>query len=142
MSRPPRRDQGAAAVELTLLVPIVTLLVAMAVGGGRVWLARTAVEQAAHSAARAATLARGVDAAQAAAQKIFRQNLRQKGIACQSEKMTIDTSGFAVRVGRSAMVTVRVDCRVNLSDVALPGMPGSMLLSATARSPLDTYRER
>ena len=53
------RDQrGAAAVELTLLVPALLLTLGLLVAGGRPWFARTTVNEAAQTAARAASLAR------------------------------------------------------------------------------------
>jgi hypothetical protein len=33
-------------------------------------------------------------------------------------------------------------CTVNLSDLSAPGIPGTKLVTATATSPLDTFRER
>ena len=141
-SRSRRGDRGAAATELALLVPVVALLLSVVVGGARTWLARSAVEQAAGSAARAAALERGPGAAEKAARSAFRQNLRQRGTDCHNERLSIDTAGFAVSTGRPAAVTVRVECRVSLSDVMVPGLPGTLRVQATARAPLDTYRER
>jgi hypothetical protein len=45
-------------------------------------------------------------------------------------------------VGTPASVTATVTCVVNLSDVAIPGLPGTRTITATMSSPLDTYRER
>ena len=42
----------------------------------------------------------------------------------------------------TASVTATVTCVVNLSDVAVPGLPGTRTITATMSSPLDTYRER
>ena len=54
----------------------------------------------------------------------------------------MDTSGFASPVGPPANVTATVTCVVNLSDVAVPGLPGTRTITATMTSPLDTFRER
>ena len=37
---------------------------------------------------------------------------------------------------------VAVATAVPLADLAIPGLPGSMTITGTASSPLDTYRER
>jgi hypothetical protein len=39
-------------------------------------------------------------------------------------------------------VNVTVSCRLDLSDLAIPGVPGSRVMRATMSSPLDTWRER
>ena len=53
-----------------------------------------------------------------------------------------DTTGFARPVGTPATITATVSCLVRLSDLAMPGLGGSRTVTATASSPLDTYRER
>ena len=57
-------------------------------------------------------------------------------------KVALDTSGFAIRPGQSATVTATVTCPVRLSDLAVPGLPGTRTVSHTATSSLDTFRER
>ncbi|WP_198671964.1 TadE/TadG family type IV pilus assembly protein, partial [Desertihabitans aurantiacus] len=46
-SRPIRGDRGAAAAELALVVPVLVMIIGLVVAGGRLWLARQAVEDAA-----------------------------------------------------------------------------------------------
>ena len=48
-----RNQRGSAAVEITMLVPALLLTLGLIVVGGRVWFARTTVNEAAHAAARA-----------------------------------------------------------------------------------------
>jgi len=45
-------------------------------------------------------------------------------------------------VGTPATVTATVRCVVNLADLAVPGVPGARTVTATASSPVDTFRER
>jgi hypothetical protein len=45
-------------------------------------------------------------------------------------------------VGETATVSVTVHCRLDLSDLSVPGVPGSRLIEATMTSPIDTWRER
>jgi Flp pilus assembly protein TadG len=42
----------------------------------------------------------------------------------------------------ATMVSARVTCKVRLSDVAAPGMPGSRTVTRMHRSPLDPFRGR
>jgi hypothetical protein len=63
-------------------------------------------------------------------------------VHCAVVTVAVDTSGFAVRLGQPASVTVEVSCRVRLADLALPGVPGRRILTGRAVSPLDPYRGR
>jgi hypothetical protein len=55
----------------------------------------------------------------------------------------IDTSQFtSIPAGRPAAVTAVVSCAVPLANLAVPGLPGTVRLSARFISPLDTYRSR
>ena len=44
--------------------------------------------------------------------------------------------------GATSAVSATVACRVDLSGVALPGLPGSLTIESTVYSPLDTFRGR
>jgi hypothetical protein len=39
-------------------------------------------------------------------------------------------------------VTATVTCKVEVADLAIPGLPGTRTITATASSPVDAYRER
>lgn len=135
------RERGASVVEVVILAPALGLFLALIIAGGRVALAHQAVEASAAEAARAASIARtqgqaGADATTAAASSLASQSTR-----CASTAVSVDTSGFATPVGTPASVGATVTCEVDLAGL-LPGLPGSMTITATMRSPLDTYRER
>src|SRR4029453_2774562 len=135
-------QQGAAAVELTLLVPALLLVLGLLVAGGRLWFARTTVNEAAQTAARAAFLARSSTAAIAAGREAGSQSLATAGLRCSSTSVSISTAAFAVRVGTPSTVTSRILCKVDFSDVFLPGWPGSLQLTGGGSAALDTYRGR
>ncbi len=137
-----RTDRGAAATELAILVPVLVLLLSVVVGGGRVWTARSSVQQAAGAAARAASLERTPAAAQAVARQAFTRNLAQQGLTCASAALDVDARGLAKPPGTSATVSVRARCRVELRDVLVPGMPGAVDAEATGVAVVDTYRGR
>ena len=42
----------------------------------------------------------------------------------------------------TAQVTATVTCKVDVADLAIPGLPGTRTITATASSPVDAYRER
>jgi hypothetical protein len=57
--------------------------------------------------------------------------------------VTVDTAGFAAAPGQPATpVIATVTCSVPLSQLALPGLPGSAGLTSTFTSVIDLYRQR
>lgn len=143
MMRPLRRDErGSAAIEAAIGVPAFLLFVALIIGAGRVAIARQAVEAAAAEAARSASIERTQSAAARAAADAAAATLSNQQLQCLSTVVAVDTSGFAVPVGTPASVSATVTCVVNLGDISVPGLPGSLTISETVSSPLDTYRGR
>ena len=137
-----RGQRGSAAVELTLAVPALMIVLALLVAGGRLWFARTAVTDAAYSAARSGSLARTAGQAQSDSQRAADRSLATAGLRCASRSVGVDTGGFGVPVGTPATVETAVTCVVPFADLTLPGMPGSITLRAAGSSALDTYRAR
>jgi Flp pilus assembly protein TadG len=135
-------QRGAAAVELTLLVPALLLILGLLVAGGRLWFARTTVNEAAQTAARAASLARSSTAAIAAGRDAGSQSLATAGLRCRSTSVSVSTAAFSVPVGPPSTVTSTILCLVDFSDVFLPGFPGSLQLTGHGSAALDTYRSR
>ena len=139
---PGHDEHGSSAVELALLVPILVVMLGLLIGGGRLWFARTTVHEAAQTAARAASLARSSGQAAADGPAAGRQSLATAGLTCATSSVSVDTAAFAVPVGRPASISARISCTVPFEDVFLPGMPGSIDLTASGSSALDTYRSR
>ena len=135
-------ERGAVAVELALLAPVVVLLLTVLIFGSRLWLARSAVTDAAAAASRAATLARTVGEAQESGQSAAVKNLATQGLTCSPSTVALDLGAFATPAGQPARVTARVSCTVSMADLLLPGIPGSVLIDASGSSALDTYRGR
>jgi Flp pilus assembly protein TadG len=136
-----RRERGNAALELVILGPVLLFLFGLLIAAGRTSIAQGSVAAAARDAARQASISRSPAAAQAAALASAQQALSQDSIDC-TPVVTVNTAGFAVAVGLPAQVTARVTCQVSLSDLLVPGMPGTRTLRASFTSPLDPYRAR
>ena len=138
-----RRDErGSASIEAAIGIPAFTLFVGLIIFGGRTATTHQALESAAADAARSASIERAAPAAQQAAEQAARSSLSNQQIHCLAIHVTVDASGFQTAVGQDAHVAVTVTCRLDLSDLAVPGVPGSRTLRATMSSPLDTWRER
>lgn len=135
------RDRGSATLELVIFAPVMLGVIATVVMAGRVAIAGNTIDQAAYSAARAASLARNAADAEAAANGVIDSVVADNSIPC-TPAVTIDTTEFARPVGETATVSVDLSCTVDLSDLIAEWIPGSVTLDGAATSVLDTYRER
>ncbi len=135
-----RDERGAAALEFVIIVPALLLIIGLMVAGGRLHHARSTVTGAAESAARAASLARSAPVARSDAQSVAASETADLECA-GGPATTVDTSGFAVPVGRPASVRVKVSCDVPLLGVS-PGLPATVPVHAESESVLDRYRGR
>ena len=140
--RTPRNQRGSATVEIALLVPALLITLGLLAVGGRIWFARTTVNEAATSAARAASLSRSAGEAATAGRDAAARSLATEGLRCTSTTVAVDTTAFAVPVGTPATITTSISCRVAYADLILPFVPGSIDLAAGGASALDTYRSR
>lgn len=129
-------EQGSAAVELVLVTPLLVLLLLVVVGLGRLTDARLIVADAAHQAARAASLARTENDARAQAQQAASAELREAGASCTRPSVRLTTGGLAP--GATVMATV--SCTADLSDLTGSRMPGHVSLTGTASSVVDSFR--
>lgn len=135
-------DRGSAVLEMVILAPVLLLFVVLVIAGGRVTIAQQAVQSAASESARAASIARNPTEAAGKATAAGGASLTNQDVRCATADVTVDTTGFTVTVGTPATVAATVTCVVDLSDLAVPGVPGSHTLTSTMTSPLDTYRSR
>lgn len=143
MLRRLRSDRGNAALELVLLAPVILMMIGLVVAAGRVSTARNAVSAAAREAARQASVATSQASAQQAAISGATSALAADGINCQPIVALLNLSqAFNTPIGVPVDIRVRVTCDVQLSDLLVPGVPGSLTLNAVFTSPLDPYRSR
>lgn len=137
-----RDERGSAAIEAVIGVPAFLLFVGLIIFGGRTATTHQSVETAAADAARSASLERTSTSAKTQAISAATTSLSNQGIHCLDIDVTVDASQFSRSVGVAATVSVTVQCRLDLSDLSIPGVPGSRLIRATSTSPIDTWRER
>lgn len=135
-----RPDRGSATLELAVLAPGLLLLIALIALAGRYAVADGAVDQAAAEAARAASLQRTPSAGLDAATEVARAALADQGLACLRTEIDVDVAGLRAPPGQRGRVTVTVRCPLRVAD--LPLHVPAITLTATAVSPVDTYRER
>jgi Flp pilus assembly protein TadG len=130
-------DEGSATAELAVITPVlVMLLVFVAVVVHRGVGARLRIDDAAHQAARAASIARTVETARASAHEVAAVALADAGAMCRDLAVDLDATAWRP----AGVVRATVSCRVDLGDALLLGVAGDRLLTATATEPVDTFR--
>ncbi len=137
-----RGDRGSTTLELVVWAPGLLLVIGLLIVAGRVNSANAAVEQAATDAARTASSARTAAGARHMAQDRAEKTLAAQGLQCTTTTVVVDTSGFNTIPGQTATVTATVTCPVRLSDLSVPGLPGTRTVTHGATSSIDTFRGR
>lgn len=135
-------ERGSATIEAVIGIPAFILFVGLIIFGGRVATTHGAVESAAADAARSASIARTSSEARTDAVDAARASLANQDISCTQVTVDVEASDFARPTGQAGEVDVTVSCRLDLSDLAVPGVPGTKLIRAHISSPLDTWTAR
>lgn len=136
-ARRPGHDDGSIAVELSIVMPLMLLLLALVYGYGRVSQVSGALEAGTRDGARAASQARDATGAQQAAEQAVRSSLTVSNKACLST-LQVRLAGGVFKAGFP--VTVLATCSYPLSTAGLPGAPGSIDAEASFTSPVDPNR--
>lgn len=135
-------ERGSATIEAVIGIPAFILFVGLIIFGGRVATTHGAVESAAADAARSASIARTSSEARTDAADAARASLANQDISCTQVIVDVEASDFTRPTGQAGEVDVTVTCRLDLSDLAVPGVPGTKLIRAHISSPLDAWTER
>lgn len=130
-----RNERGSAVVELTVLAPLLLLLLLLAVVAGRLVDARMQVDDAAHDAARAASIQRTAGSANASAKSAASATLEDEHTTCRNMSLTTDTSNFYA----GGSVSVDLTCQVDLSDLTMLHLGGSRTIEAHAMAVIDQF---
>lgn len=134
---PLKSERGSAATELALLTPALIVVLLLMVAFGRIARGRADVDSAARDAARAATLARSPDSAQAMAEQAAEATLTTEGLSCRRFHVVMDLGDF--RPG--GLVAADVTCDVDLADLTLLRLPGSKTIRSRSVSVVDRFRQ-
>lgn len=129
-------DEGSMTVELVVLTPVLFLLALMVLVFGRVSEARQQVIEAARAGAEAAAVEPDAASARSGAADLAVLELFGRTRTCTGGTVAVDVSRFIP----GGSVTVEVACSVDLSDLSVPGMPGSTTVRVSATAPIDPYR--
>lgn len=128
------RQDGSVTLEMVFVGPALIVLLLFVATGGRILTAKGEVQGAARDAARAASLSR--NSAQGDADAAARQTLNNAGLKCSPIGVSLTPSGGAPP---GSPVSATVSCDVKISDLGLPGFPGTKTLKVTVVAPVDSY---
>lgn len=132
----PEADTGSLAVELSIVMPLLLLLLSVVFAYGRVAQMNGTIEAGARDAARSASQARSAAEAEQVAERAVRSSLPPGATRCLD---TLDV-GLRNNVFRPGFpVTVDVTCTYPLGDL-LPGVPGTVTAASSFTSPVDPNR--
>lgn len=134
-------ERGDVTIEAVVGVAALFLILGLGFAGLRLLVADAAIDDAARSAARVASIARDGQAAAITADRRARAVLAEQQLACSSLDVNVDARDFAKSLGETGYVIATVTCVVPLADV-VPGISGSKTLRAEFRSPIDRFGAR
>lgn len=131
----PRNEFGSLTVELVLIAPVVFVMALTVIVFGRISETRQEVVEASRAAAEAAAVEPTAASAQSGA--------ADTAVIGFSGSRTCVHAAVSTDVGHfypGGYVSVTVTCQVSLSDVGVPGMPGTTTIRSSSIAPIDPYR--
>jgi Flp pilus assembly protein TadG len=135
-------ERGSLAVEMAIIIPSLLLIFALIFAYGRAASVNGNLESATRDAARAATLARSYDDARQRVDQVLTEGLAGAPPSCRAtlqwanEPQSFRPGDF--QPGNP--ITVQATCAYSLSDLGLPGAPGTVHPVSSFTSMLDPYR--
>lgn len=130
-------DDGHVMSEAVLLMPVALIVLSFLVLCGRMGNVQADATTAARDAARAASQQPNFAAATIEAQRTAAASLAGDHITCRDLSVTVGTPASFHAGGT---VTVAVTCTVDLSAVAIPGVPGSSTVTKSSTEVVDRFR--
>jgi Flp pilus assembly protein TadG len=129
--------RGSATAELVICTPVLVLISVLALALGRLVLDQSQVVDVARNAAEAASIWPTAGGAKGAAALTASYELVHDGLHCIAPDVSVDTTDLVP----GGEVSVAITCVVQLSSVAVPGVPGFVTLHASAVAPVEQFRE-
>ena len=134
------RDDGSISIEYVMVTPIIFLVLALVYAYARVAGAEGNLDTATRDAARVASQAPDLQQATTAAQDVLDQQFSR--YTCRNS--TDPNRGPVMTISQSFQpgdtLTVSASCTYDLSDLGLPGAPGTVTSRATFSSMIDPNR--
>jgi Flp pilus assembly protein TadG len=129
-------ERGSLTIEIVAMTPVLFLLALTILVFGRVSEARQQVVEASRAGAEAASVLPSPGSAESGAAATAVVGVFDRNHTCVHMEINTDVSHFYP----GGYVSVTVACQVDLSDLSVPGVPGSTTVRATSTAPIDPYR--
>ena len=129
-------ESGSLAIELAMVAPGILLIFGLIFAYGRVGQVNGTLESGTRDAARSVTLARSYDDALDRAKAVVLDAMKDAPQSCQDTLQVRITGDYE----SGEPVTVTTQCSYDLSDLGLPGAPGTLDAESSFTSMLDPYR--
>jgi Flp pilus assembly protein TadG len=136
MRRRSRSESGSLAIEMAMVAPGLLLIFGLIFAYGRAGQVNGTLESGTRDAARSVTLARSYDDALDRADAVVRDAIADTPQACQNS-LVVEIQGD---YEPGEPVTVATHCTYGLSDLGLPGAPGTLTARSSFTSMMDPYR--
>jgi Flp pilus assembly protein TadG len=121
---------------MAMVAPGLLLILALIYAYGRAGQVNGTLESGTRDAARSATMARSYDEAVDRANAVVLDAIKDTPQSCQ-DTLVVRISG---KYEPGEAVTVTAHCTYDLSDLGLPGAPGTLTAESAFTSMLDPYR--
>lgn len=131
-----RDERGSLAVEMAIIAPGLLLIFGLIFAYGRAAGVNGTLEAGTRDGARSATMARSYDEAVQRATQAVSDAISATPQACQDSLRVTVSDNF--EPGQA--ITVTATCSYGLSDIGLPGAPGTVRPRSSFISMLDPYR--
>lgn len=119
------------------MTPVLFVVLGFLVLAGRLATVRGDIAAATRDAARAASLAATYGQAVVDARATAEASLGDFDVSCRDLDVSL---GDRRTFQPGGTVTTTVSCEVSLTDIAIPGVPGSRRVGATSVEVIDLYR--
>ena len=127
-------ERGLVTTELAVGVFIVFMMVSLVIYAGRISVTGNQVRNAAHDAARAASVEPDLASGQAAASALAAANL--DSLSCRNGATAVVGGDF----NPGGIITVTLTCQVQLSDLIFLPVPGTQTLTYDSLEVIDAFR--
>ena len=133
-------DRGSMSVELVVIAPALVLMLLLIGAGGRWVESHGALDGAARDAARAASVGRTAEDADALAHQAAQADLSTSGW-CDGGTVAVAVFGFpaTATIAQGTDITVTVSCSVNMAPFTMLGFRAATPVTAQAVAPLDPF---
>jgi hypothetical protein len=131
-----REERGSLSVEMAMIAPALLGLFAIIFAYGQVGQVNGLLDSGARDGARSATVARSLDQAREVSLSAVREAVKDAPKDCQDSLQVRIVGDYTP----GEPITVDADCTYGLSQIGLPGAPGTIHAHASFTSMLDPNR--